>query len=216
MKSPRGLPRGDLFFAISSVNNKAAENGCRRQPAEQELPRLLEHVDAELAEGVQAQGCQFCGEGTLHRADFDRKPKGGPSHWNRRHSFCCDREGCRRRHTPPSVRYLGRKVYVGFVVVLLTAMHQGLTPWRLQQLGLVLPEVDRRTWERWRKWWREHFVATGFWKVARARFRPPLSAEHLPLGLCERFPIDTPDGLVKLLRLLSPITTGSTVTEVVM
>jgi hypothetical protein len=111
------------------------------------------------------------------------------------------------------VRFLGRKVYVGFVVVLKTALHQGLNGGRLAQLRLVLPEIDRRTLERWRQWWREHFVASPFWKAARARFAPPVPEDPLPLGLCERFPIDAPDGLMKLLRFLAPITAVSVVAE---
>jgi hypothetical protein len=159
-------------------------------------------------------GCLFCREGRLHRADYDRKPRGGPEHWNVRHSFCCDRDGCRRRHTPPSVRFLGRKVYVGFVVVLKAALHQGLNAARLAQLRTGLPQVDRRTVERWRQWWEEHFVATAFWKAARARFRPLRVPAQVPLDLCARFPIDTPEGLGQLLRWLAPITTGSAVAEV--
>jgi hypothetical protein len=203
------LPRGDLFFAVWSVTNKAAENGCRRQPAPESLYRLLEHVDSELAQEVQEQGCQFCLEGTLHRADYDRKPRGGPAHWDERHSFCCDRDGCRRRHTPASVRFLGRKVYVAFVVVLKTALHQGLGAARLAALRIALPGLDRRTVERWRRWWREDFAGSPFWKAARARFMPPVPEEHLPLGLCERFEIDAPDGVVTLLRFLAPITAVS-------
>ena len=216
MKSPRGLPRGDLFSSVSVVKNERAENGCRRQPADQCLYRLLDHVDDEEAQSLCSMGCLFCREGKLHRANYGRKPRGGPEHWTERHSFCCDQDGCRRRHTPPSVRFLGRKVYVGFVVVLKTALHQGLNAARLAQLRTVLPQIDRRTVERWRRWWREQFVATAFWKVAQARFSPPLSAVPLPLGLCERFPIDTPEGLGKLLRWLAPITTVSTVGEVAM
>ncbi len=213
MKSPRGLPRGDWFCAVSSVNNKAAENGCRRQPAADSLYRLLEHVDHERAEQVREAGCQVCHQGTLHRADYDRKPRGGPAHWDERHSFCCDRDGCRRRHTPPSVRFLGRKVYVAFVVVLKTALHQGLAAARLARLRIALPEIDRRTLERWRRWWLQSFVASPFWKAARARFMPPVPPEHLPLGLCERLGIDAPDGLVTLLRFLAPVTTVSPGTE---
>jgi hypothetical protein len=86
----------------------------------------------------------------------------------------------------------------------------------LAQLRRALPPIDRRTVERWRQWWEEHFVASAFWKVAQARLSPPLGPAHLPLGLCERFPIDTPEGLGKLLRWLAPITTVSAVAEVVM
>jgi len=174
---------------------------------------LLEHVDIELARQVREQGCRHCTKGTLHRADYGRKPRGGSEAWTLRHSLCCDQEGCRKRHTPPSVRYLGRKVYVAFVVVLMAAMHQGLSPTRWAQVRLVLPLVDRRTLDRWRQWWRETFTVSAFWKAARARFMPPVPEEHLPLGLCERFEIDAPDGLVKLLRFLAPITTVSAGTE---
>ena len=97
---------------------------------------MLEEVDRELAQRVQEQGCQFCLKGTLHRADYERKPRGGPAHWEERHSFCCDREGCRRRHTPPSVRFLGRKVYVAFVVVLKTSLHQGLNAITASSVGV--------------------------------------------------------------------------------
>ncbi len=209
VKSPRGLPRGDLSFAVSSVNNKAAGNGCRRQPAPESLYRLLEYVDAQLAEALQARGCTSCAEGKLHRANYDRKPRGGPEAWDERHSFCCAKEGCRRRHTPPSVRFLGRKVYVGFVVVLKTAMRHGLSGRRVEQLGLVLPGIDRRLLERWRRWWRDSFVEGSFWKAARARFMPPLAEEQLPLGLCESFGIESVDRMVELLRFLAPITTVS-------
>lgn len=208
MKSPRGLPRGDLFFAVSGVKQKAAENRCRKQPAAQSLYRLLEHVDVELAEAVRRKGCRHGHGGTLHRAPYPRKPRGGPA-WERRLSLCCDQEGCRRRHTPPSVRFLGRKVYVGFVVVLKAAMHHGLSARRVKQLGLGLPNIDRRTLERWRQWWLGTFAASPFWKAARARFVPPVPEKRVPLGLCKRFEIHAPDGLVKLLRFLAPITTVS-------
>jgi hypothetical protein len=111
------------------------------------------------------------------------------------------------------VRFLGRKVYLGFVIVLKAAMDHGLSARRVKQLGLGLPDVDRRTLERWRQWWLENFAASPFWKAARARFVPPVPQEHLPLGLCERFGIDAPDGLVRLLRFLAPITTVSTLQE---
>lgn len=208
MKSPRGLPRGDLSSSVSVVKKDPEENGCQRQLANESLYRLLEHVDAELAEAVRQKGCRRGHSGKLHGAAYPRKPRGGPS-WDKRHSFCCDVDGCRERHTPPSVRFLGRKVYVGFVVVLMTAMRHGLSAWRVEQLGLVLPDIDRRTLERWRRWWRENFVASPFWKAARARFARPLSPEDLPLGLCDLFGIESPDRVVELLRFLAPITTVS-------
>jgi hypothetical protein len=82
--------------------------------------------------------------------------------------LCCAREGCRRRHTPASVRFMGRRVYAGLVVVLESAMLHGLNPERVQRLREVLG-IDRRTLERWRQWWLVLFVESSFWREARAR-----------------------------------------------
>ena len=37
---------------------------------------LLLHCDRDLAEEVRERGCPKCG-GRLHRADYERKPRGG-------------------------------------------------------------------------------------------------------------------------------------------
>jgi hypothetical protein len=47
------------------------------------------------------------------------------------------------------VRFLGRKVYGGFIVVLLAAMSHGLSADRVRRLR-ELTGADRRTLERWR------------------------------------------------------------------
>ena len=93
---------------------------------------LLTTLDQDLAEQTRTEGCP-CG-GRLHRADYPRKPRGGPADLSpeqeRRLSFCCEREGCRRRRTPPSLRFLGRRVYFGAVVVVVTSLAHGVTPRR--------------------------------------------------------------------------------------
>ncbi len=75
--------------------------------------QLIE-IDEQIAQAVAARGCPRCG-GRLHRGDYARKPRGGlialeAEGEARRISLCCDREGCRKRALPPSVRFLGRKV----------------------------------------------------------------------------------------------------------
>jgi len=86
-----------------------------------DLPRtakfwsFLFAVDQDLAETARKNACQ-CG-GRLHCANYPRKPRGTPLQLPEpqclRLSFCCDRDGCRKRVTPPSVRFLGPKVYLG-------------------------------------------------------------------------------------------------------
>jgi hypothetical protein len=171
------------------------------------VEKLLEEVDDEAALQAQEEGCQRCEGGRLHRADYDRKPRGGPHHWDKRHSFCCAEEGCRKRKTPASVRFLGRKVYVGVVVVLVSAMAHGINQSRAERLREQLG-MDKRTLQRWRQWWAEEFVSSDFWKAQRGRFMPSVEEGRMPLCLVEAFDAGSGEGVVRLLRFLSPITTG--------
>ena len=173
--------------------------------------QFLEEVDGERAEVMRLGGCTWCGR-RLHRADYDRKPRGGPSdvldRWDKRASFCCEKDGCRKRHTPPSVRFLGRKVYLGVVVVLVAAMMHGPNGRRVSELHEALG-IDTRTLNRWRQWWLEHFVRTPFWKARRGRFMPVLDEAVMPFCLAEAFGVEKRTGRIKLMEFLCPITTDS-------
>ncbi len=169
------------------------------------LFKLLERADHDLAAAARQAGCPLCGA-VLHRGDYPRKPRGCPERWDRRLSFCCS--ACRKRMTPASVRYLGRKVYVGALVTLAAAMLNGLSSWRVSCLSRHLG-VDRRTLKRWREWWREAFVRGPFWKGARGAFARPVSEATMPLGLVEAFEASQEvQGMVRLLGFISPITVG--------
>ena len=171
---------------------------------------FLLSVDEDLA-GIARQNACPCG-GRLHRANYPRNPRGGPAdlpaQYRYRFSFCCDRDGCRKRMTPPSVRFLGPKVYLGAVVVLVAAMRQGPSPRRVSELSRLF-DADRRTIARWQLFWREHFPQTPFWKVARARLVPAVDITVLPRSLLEAFVRGDDDrkGWRNLLRFLLPITT---------
>ena len=89
-----------------------------------------------------------------------------------------------------SVRFLGRRVYLGLAVVL--------------TLG-----VARRTVARWRVWWREQFPLTPLWRAACARFMPPVPEAQLPGELIERFTGAAQGALLRLLVWLSPVTVRS-------
>ena len=178
--------------------------------AEATFHQLLLACDADIAEATRAERCALCG-GALHSACYPRKPRGrpcrlGPEH-DRRFSFCCAVDGCRSRATPPSLRFLGRKVYLAAIVVLVAILHHGVTASRMERLSEAVG-IDRRTVERWRAWWRERFPATRFWQVARAGFMPPIDRDRLPASLLERFTGDDADRLVALLRFIGPVTGG--------
>ncbi len=168
-------------------------------------------VDRTLLAERRKKGCESCGD-ALHSADFSRKPRGVPPDHGKDHdvrfSLCCADRECRKRHTPPSLRFLGRKVYLGAVVVLVSAMRHGATPARMRKLREHLG-VSRRTVERWRRWWRDTFAESAFWRAARAAFMPPVETGLLPVSLLERFAGDDEARLLALLRFLGPITGGA-------
>lgn len=175
------------------------------------LCALLLKIDRELAAEVREAGCP-CG-GRLHTSNYPRKPRGGPEDPGPEHrerlSFCCDRDGCRKRATPPSTRFFGRRLYFALVVVLIVARVHGATDARVRKLAALVGGVSDRTLERWRTWWQEAFPATEFWREHQARLSPAVEADRLPGSLIDRF-----DGrsrrerLVASLRFLSPLTTA--------
>ena len=172
------------------------------------LYRFLLKLDEDLAAQCRNAGC--CCGGCLHRAIYPRKPRGNPpdveDDCNWRYSFCCAREGCRQRYTPPSFRFLGRKVFMGTVVVLISAMRHGATPKRMAQLRNLVG-VSRRTVERWREWWLNGFVQSPLWKAARARLRAPIDQNALPLSLLNSFPDQCEkERLIGFLRFILPLT----------
>ncbi len=174
---------------------------------------LLLRIDQDLAQQARAGGCPWCG-GVLHLASYRRKPRGGPVGLGPEHaerfSFCCSVEGCRRRVRPPSVRFLGRKVFFAVAVLLVPVLRDGPTPERLGRLEELFT-VDRRTLGRWRRWWRESVPATGFWRAARGRFRRPVAADALPGSLLAAFRGEggIAAQVLSTLAWLAPLTVGT-------
>ena len=176
-----------------------------------QLYELLQRCDDDLAAEQRMRGCPRCG-GVLHSARYPRKPRGSvgrlSAEYGWRLSFCCAREDCRKRATPASLRFLGRKVYLGAVVVLISALRCGPTPARMRYLEQRVG-VSRRTLMRWRRWWCEELLATPFWRAASAGLMPPVEPAQLPASLLERFAGAARERLVSLLRFIAPITTES-------
>ncbi len=100
--------------------------------------------------------------------------------------LCCAGEGCRRRTTPVSVRFFARRVYLGALVLLVTALSQGLTGRRRERLRKEFG-LSARTLRRWHRWWREVFALTRWWRGVGGRFMAPVAVEDLPASLLARF-----------------------------
>ena len=128
---------------------------------DREFFTALERADAEIAAAVGGDGCSRCG-GRLHRGDYPRKPRGAlcaaaGEALVVRFSFCCGRDGCRRRTTPPSLRFLRRRVYLEAVVLVASviAAIRGAGRGTGREIG-----VPPRTLTRWLAWWRGSFLET--------------------------------------------------------
>jgi hypothetical protein len=178
----------------------------------------LGEIDGAYAERVHAGGCPCC-RGALDRADFPRKPRGdlgeAAAAYELRRSFCCRREGCRRRATPPSLRFFGRKVYVAVFVIVASAAA------RAQPIGgrgsaRRVHGVPVRTVQRWLAWWETVFALSAFWTEAKAFFAAPVDVAALPGSLLARFAGDPTKALEKMLRFTAPITTTSVKARIAM
>lgn len=172
---------------------------------------LLSRFDEDLAAEVREAGCG-CG-GVLHSARYPRKPRGGPAALGQelvmRASLCCAVEGCRRRATPPSLLFLGRKVFFGVLVLLIPILREGATPERVRRLETRFG-VSRRTLYRWRRWWRETVPRSRWWQQQRGRFAGAVDGKALPGCLLGAFgDIELiADGLVAALKLLASLPAG--------
>ncbi len=157
---------------------------------------ILSKIDAELAGNLLKTGCPYCG-GKLHQANYPRSLFGLALpfrvYCEERLSFCCS--SCRKRTTPPSVRFFGRRWYVAPIFILLSILMLGINERRLVQIkkhfGLT---VSESTWKRWRAWWRDQFIETPFW---------------LPRALYRLFTGSLIEKIPKLLQFLSPLTGGN-------
>lgn len=171
----------------------------------------LSSLDAAIVEKVAAAGCPFC-SGVLHRGDYPRKPRWGAfaemtGAFARRFSLCCSRDGCRKRATPPSVRFLGRRVYLGAVVLVASLFALALATASAASRAAGVPA---RTVRRWLRWWQGPFVETDVFVEIRAHLVPPPRAADLPHSLVSRMmDLDMASRIASVLRLLAPLTTTS-------
>ena len=174
--------------------------------------RFLFRIDLDIAAEVQWGGCLHC-NGSLHVSSYPRKPRGirfvPDESYESRLSFCCAEDGCRRRCTPPSVRFLGKKVFLGVIVVLVTAMEHGLTPKRRRQLTEE-PGPSPQTISHWRSWWPETFHDSSRWHADKRAVTPQTEPAATSVDLLSgSYGSALLLRLCRLLLLLAPFTTTS-------
>jgi hypothetical protein len=113
------------------------------------VPALsLSVIDADAAQQAHEGGCVVCGA-RLHRADYPRKPPGRVTNPDEgllcsRTSFCCADRDCRKRVTPPSLRFFASRHYPSLFVVLAAILVNGASPRRVREVARSIA-VDRRT-----------------------------------------------------------------------
>ncbi len=193
------------------------------------MKKLLEHgmyskfvleLDQKEAEryAQMSNGCH-CG-GALHRSDYPRKLRGFKTQEQvKRISYCCNVEGCRKRYTPISVRFFGRRAYYRIAVILLPAMLHGIEMANVHALREQLG-VDRRNLERWRQWWLVSFVASPFWRVHKNQY-PSVDQHTMPLSLIQAqgFNLNQTeqdeDVIIEILKFFIPTRIGPCVEELI-
>lgn len=176
-----------------------------------EFYSLLLACDKDLAAQAQELGCRRC-SGQLHQAHYRRKPRGGPDEldgeFRLRFSFCC--YFCRKRLTPASLRFLGQRVYLGAILVFISAMLGDASPSRRRRLQTMCG-ADARTLGRWRQWWSVTFSQTAVWKTISPRLAlvraPCLSIPRQLLRHLTRGSLA--EAILGVLRLLLPLSSLS-------
>lgn len=149
------------------------------------LFHILHCIDIDLADQEQKAGCPFCG-GTLHYSNYQRKPRGGPnlseSH-NIRFSLCCSRETCRRRTLPKSTLFMDRRGYFRVVILLATTLNQSAPQEYSKNMLSQMLGANRKTINRWLKYFREFFPKSSTWKAIRGFINPAVGSSMLPGSL---------------------------------
>ena len=128
---------------------------------------LLYKIDRDQAEKHHGSGCPHCG-GKLDIANYNRKPRGllaDTKSFNLKFSLCCRTDGCRRRVTLKSIRFMGRHSYVSLSFLLISALNTSRSSQRLCRLF----GIDPRTLKRWKLWWRQQFPVSNFWREQKAQ-----------------------------------------------
>lgn len=156
----------------------------------------LRQLDYDLFLATKGKGCPLC-RGPLDTSNIPRKPRGLGEKEERRFSLCCRREGCRKRLTPPSLRFFGRKVYSAWVVIVALDFRT--------QLGLTR-NIARQTLARWRSFWKERLAETSsFMRAARGVLPVKTESGKTPAALLPAFGFPVQESWIPVLKFFTHV-----------
>lgn len=169
----------------------------------------LFYLDRLICEQVRQESCPLC-HGNLNQSHFPRQPRGVPEgthpDYHIRFSLCCATEGCRKRFTPPSMRFLSRKVYSSVVILLSFLLKPETDESRIEQINTLLgTTLSVETLRRWRRFWTKGVPQTHTWKrLALSQ----MLCQSLPVSLLALFQSTRRQQVMAGLKLILPLTAG--------
>lgn len=168
-------------------------------PSDESFSKRLRARDQALFLKLKGAHCPLCGA-PLDTSNFPRKTRGMGNEDEMRFSLCCRRVGCRHRVTPPSLRFLDRKVHAAWRVIMVHAFREVLG---------IAPGIARQTLARWRNFWKDTLQERSpFMRWARASGQLPLTVEDSPslLSLLEALGFPSQESWIGCLELLTGFT----------
>lgn len=175
----------------------------------------LYNIDKEIANFFHGSPCQEndC-PGKLNWANYLRKPRGvidSVESWLMlKFSLCCSQQGCRTRSTPPSVRFLGRRVYIALFIMLMLLPEDDADVAKVQEKIITLPpkSFDKSTFRRWFTWWNTTIPRSPIWKKMVGTLPANVDNQFLPTFIMKEFiekHVDIEKSVTAMLEFISPI-----------
>ena len=165
-------------------------------PSNDAFSQCLRERDYALFVKLKGKPCPLC-SAPLDTANYPRKTRGMGDQDELRYSLCCRREGCRHRVTPPSLRFLGRKVHAAWRIVMVIAFRETLK---------IDPGIARQTLARWQNFWKELLQENNpFMRWARGSGQLPLSVGDSPsiLALLEALGFPCQESWIRCLEFFA-------------
>lgn len=146
--------------------------------------------------------------GIYHQSNYGRKPRGispkADEYFSFRFSFSCSL--CRLRFTCESVRFLGRKVYVAFFIMVI--LYPQVEEIQKKLIQLPPQTLSPLTVQRWISWWSSTIPKSSIWKTLVGLLIANIENLFLPIFLMQVFIQEHSDfnkSLFNMLEFISPI-----------